>query len=569
MIAARRSGARGRAAILLASLFVLISIPSDLVPWLRGPAPYPPEWQWAFRPEGPARPLLAAAACALGLLGLLAASGTAWARERPADHPAGAHRGGGAPGRRPADRPAGAGAGATRSPSCSHAPARPRSPRTTRWPSPPRRVIPWLSSDLTRNCYPSCRGPPSTPPPTRPGRCSTTARPSGCARRFPRLTEGLLGAAGVPDTAFRPPATRAARAAALLGALLLVLLGAVTAWPVARLARALGVGILPAGRLAVLWSLLPGPALMTPQFDQALALLVAGATALLLAASGGAGFRWAAGAGILGGVAVLTSYGAVVFLLIGGLAAIASRGDRGIGLRRSLAVAGLASAAAGVVAIAIPALLGHEPLRALTAALSLHRELYTAPRSYLLWLAFNPLDLALFLGVPVAAGGLLALARSVRRRDAGAGTASLDRFRRVVFGGVAVVLVLGVTRGEVGRLWIPLMPLLLVASAGGPDAPGPERLAGRGCSPHRPHPRDRKLLDHLRVPSLSRAPARHGGAGRPAEVGAVDEDRISRRDPPARGPSAAPSGAGPRGRDTPPGGLWRSPPRGRPVGSFA
>ena len=46
-------------------MLVLVSIPLDLIPLLRGPAPYPPEWQWAFRPEGPARPLLAAAATRL------------------------------------------------------------------------------------------------------------------------------------------------------------------------------------------------------------------------------------------------------------------------------------------------------------------------------------------------------------------------------------------------------------------------------------------------------------------------------------------------------------------------
>ena len=49
------SSVRRHAAALVASLFVLVSIPFDLVPLLRGPAPYPPEWQWAFRPEGPAR----------------------------------------------------------------------------------------------------------------------------------------------------------------------------------------------------------------------------------------------------------------------------------------------------------------------------------------------------------------------------------------------------------------------------------------------------------------------------------------------------------------------------------
>jgi hypothetical protein len=69
--------------VVAATLAVLASIPFDLLPWLRGPAPSPPEWQWGFRPAGPARPLVGGAACGLGAIGLLIASGTAWARRRP------------------------------------------------------------------------------------------------------------------------------------------------------------------------------------------------------------------------------------------------------------------------------------------------------------------------------------------------------------------------------------------------------------------------------------------------------------------------------------------------------
>ena len=88
-MAARDTTGRARVATLVASGLVLVSVPFDLIPWLRGPAPYPPEWQWAFRPEGPARPLLAAGACAAALLALLAVSGTAWARRHPSAAPGG------------------------------------------------------------------------------------------------------------------------------------------------------------------------------------------------------------------------------------------------------------------------------------------------------------------------------------------------------------------------------------------------------------------------------------------------------------------------------------------------
>jgi hypothetical protein len=44
-----------------------------------------------------------------------------------------------------------------------------------------------------------------------------------------------------------------------------------------------------------------------------------------------------------------------------------------------------------------------------------------------------------------------------------------SRFARGVVAGVLLLLLTGATRGEVGRLWIPVMPLLLVGALAGPD----------------------------------------------------------------------------------------------------
>jgi len=74
--------------------------------------------------------------------------------------------------------------------------------------------------------------------------------------------------------------------------------------------------------------------------------------------------------------------------------------------------------------------------------------------------------------VPVAVAGLLLLSRSIRRATGGLALSALDRFRLATFAGVGLLVLLGVTRGEVGRIWIPLMPLLLIASLAGPTAPG-------------------------------------------------------------------------------------------------
>jgi hypothetical protein len=173
---------------------------------------------------------------------------------------------------------------------------------------------------------------------------------------------------------------------------------------------------------------------------------------------------------VLGGLALFTSYGAAVFLAIGGLAALAAA-DGAASLRR-VVLGAAAAGVAGLTAFGVPALLGHHPARAMLTALSIHREMYTTPRSYALWLLFNPLDFALFLGLPVAVAGLLLLAGTARHVAGGGDGSPITRFRLVAFAGMAALLALGVTRGEVGRLWIPLMPLVLVASLGAGSAPG-------------------------------------------------------------------------------------------------
>jgi hypothetical protein len=469
---AKRDRARRLGAVVLLSLLVLSSVPFDLFPLLRGPAPYPPEWQWAFRPEGPARPLIVATLLMCAVLGLLISSGSDWARQH---------------------RPLAFGVLVTLAVVLAFAlqlallAREPRSPlgtllgraRSHSYTSyhtvaispgarDPRAFLRHHAdrlSDWARSAKHAATHPPGPVLFYRGALAACEASPA--------LTDGLLGAAGVPGREFRPPATRAARAAALLGALVLGLLGALAAWPLAHLALALGVERLAAARVALLWALLPGPALQVPQLDQALALPVTGATALLLLASGQADTRAALRrgslAGALGGLALFTSYGATAFLLVGGLAVLAA--THPALRRRGALLAGLGGTVAALLALGAPALLGHRSLRALFTALSIHREMYTVPRSYALWLLFNPLDLTLFLGVPVALSGLLALPGSFSRLTRAGGGAPLDRFRLALFGGVIVLLALGVTRGEVGRIWIPLMPLLLVACLGAPDSP--------------------------------------------------------------------------------------------------
>jgi hypothetical protein len=175
-----------------------------------------------------------------------------------------------------------------------------------------------------------------------------------------------------------------------------------------------------------------------------------------------------AAAGACAAVALFGSYGAAAFLAVAGVA-VSAAVVRGRASAAALArVAAIAGGVALLLAFALPALLGHEPLRAFSTALAIHRAEYTAPRRYDLWLAFNPLDFALFAGLPFVLIAAWRAAASVARP---ARPTSLDRFRGAALAGLAVLVLAGVTRGEVGRLWIPLVPLVLLASVRDDEPP--------------------------------------------------------------------------------------------------
>lgn len=468
---------RTRVAVAVASLAVAVAIALDRLPFLRGPAPYPPEWQWGYRvpPEGGR--WLAALAAAAVLLGLIILSGSAWAKRRSrvatlvvlATAPL-----------------AGFGFqlgllelepdGAMRT-----LLTRTRSRSITSYHT--AALLPEVQdplaflaqhAELLARFRASAKHAATHPP----GPVLYYRGLISLCERTPGLTRALLRAAGeTPERAFRPPSSPASHAAALLGALIFGALGAATAWPVAALARRVTGDPLAASRVGVLWCLLPGPTLMTPQLDQALALPVAAAAAFLASATEQRRVAPSALlAGASGALALFVSYGAAAFLAIGGAAALVLARDR-----RRAAEAALLAALTGAGLVGLTTLLGHHPLRSALAALAVHRELYTAPRSYALWLFFNPLDLALFLGVPVAVVLLVRTARSWPP------TTPARRFRLVTLAGLALLLLSGATRGEVGRIWIPTMPFLLVAA-----------LTSAGSE--EPEPTDALLLGALLVP---------------------------------------------------------------------
>ena len=434
-------------------------IASDAAPWLRGPAPYPPEWQWLRREPPAIGPVWPALLVAGAVLGLLALSDSA--RVRASRRAAGGLVG-----------------GAVVLGFAFQLAVLRLEPEGALQALLNQAVYRTATSYFTVATTLEARDPLTflrrhhelLPELRKTGKHASTHPPGGVLyfrglialfERAPALTRVVLDAAGFDDVNPRRPRPRHSgpeRAAALAGGLLFGLLGAATAWPIASFARHVGAPPPEAARLALLWALLPGPVLMTPMLDQALCLPVASATACLAGAAVSSGprrWRGAIGAGLWGGVAVFLSYGAPVFLAVGGVAALALAPN----IRRASALAALAAAVTAGLWV-VPAALGHRPLASLGTALAIHRQEYTLPRGYTLWLAFNAVVLALFLGVPVAAAWLT---RPVRAFISGS-TEAPERMRRALALAVAALLLSGQTRGEVGRIWLPLMPVLLVAA---------------------------------------------------------------------------------------------------------
>lgn len=445
-----------RIAAAAAALVVALLVFTDAVPLLRGPAPYPPEWRWELRDAAVdttryAFPLAAAAA----LVALLVASGAPRARVGPKALLAAATALGTlfSLGLLAAE-PRGA-----RGTLVARVLSRTDTSYYTVAVSPEGRDA-RAFLDRHADLLPALRRTAKHAATHPPGPVLYYRAWIAACEASPSLTRAALAVAGLradEPPAARDPHTPASVAGAFLGGAGVLVLCALACLPIASLLASLGAAPLDAARAAALWPLVPGAALMSPQFDQALALPVAGAVALLAYAARATGRpagAAAVAAGACGFAASFFSYGAAAYVALGALALLAAQRDARAWSRDVALALGAAALCLGATVA-----LGHEPLAAARAALAFHREAYTAPRSYALWLAWNPLDLALFLGAPLAAVGV---ARLAARTDDAPG-----RFRLAVALGIAALLATGSVRGELGRIGVPLMALLLPAALAG------------------------------------------------------------------------------------------------------
>jgi hypothetical protein len=247
-----------------------------------------------------------------------------------------------------------------------------------------------------------------------------------------------------------PPAERAAYV--LTGAITL-LFCALTVLPLYKLARE---SLTPSRAFAVaaLWPLVPSAVLFQPTADTAFPLL--STTALALAVHAGrAGSRsvpWRAGAaGVMLGVGMQFS---LVFLAVGAVvgivlitAPVRSWWER---------VGRVMAAGAGFVGLTLLvwAVTHGNPFLTWWWNEANHARFYAEfPRSYLPWVVANPIELAVGLGLPAAVWALVSL--RWWRAVPGASVATIAILAALTLGGWNL--------SEVGRLWLPFMPALLLA----------------------------------------------------------------------------------------------------------
>ncbi|MFB3881141.1 MAG: hypothetical protein ACE149_07750 [Armatimonadota bacterium] len=282
--------------------------------------------------------------------------------------------------------------------------------------------------------------------------------------------------------------TRSDALAAILSALLISLIGALGLIPIYLLARALtnaGAAI----RAACLVGAMPGLVLLGASPDLIVMTLCAGA--LFRGYAGYRGSRLCAViAGLVAAVGLFLSLAfalVVVWALLWAVVGIARSSDRGNALRAVARAAAFSIAGFAVFYLALYLLFGYRPIAVAVQALAAHRgvtEIETA-RTYWKWVLMNPVECALFAGLPLAIGALWSVpslgagfacpepGRRGRSANGNAGFTShaphnseLASFLIAWITLFALLDLSGMVRGEVGRIWLFLLwPLAVAAGA--------------------------------------------------------------------------------------------------------
>lgn len=287
-------------------------------------------------------------------------------------------------------------------------------------------------------------------------------------KSHPAATRAILG--WTPESVTRGfseivgPRPQAERAAIVLAGALTMLACALTVVPLYGLARK-SFDASTAWATSCLWPILPSAILFQPTADTAYPLL--SATAVALAAWGECG-SWRANVRSFASGMVLAlgmqftlaflAVGLIVFLLvtIDPLQRVEGRARRTPWSKRRVMVR-LGLIGAGFLAATCVAWMvsSANPFAIWWWNQAHHARFYVEfPRSYLAWLLINPIELAIAIGLPTTLLILLGLG----------GNARPVAVSWITLGTMILLTVSGRNLSEVARLWLPLMPPLLVAA---------------------------------------------------------------------------------------------------------
>jgi hypothetical protein len=247
-----------------------------------------------------------------------------------------------------------------------------------------------------------------------------------------------------------------------------LLLGLVV-WPLYALGRRL-YDENTARRAALTWPLIPSIALWATRWDQLFALFMVGALLFLWYGLQRQRWRGLFLSGVVVSLALFFHLGNIVIAMLLGLYTLFWL----IFQRPRPALRWLVIAAAGwlggvaTIWLVMYALYQFDPVAAWRTAMGIHLEL---TRSYVLWLFFNPYDVLVFLGISLAVfwgARTIEVLRSLRQRQA-----PTDLLTLTFLGGFILLIVSGITRGELARVWSFLLPLpLLIAARHKPNRSG-------------------------------------------------------------------------------------------------
>lgn len=250
------------------------------------------------------------------------------------------------------------------------------------------------------------------------------------------------------------PLPRADRAALTLMGALTLLACAATVVPLYVLARA----ALPAQAAwgaAVLWPLVPSAILFQPAADAAFPLLSTSALALTAQATRLPGRRSLAACVAAGTILALGMGFTLAFLPVGLIAGLVLATEPGRSARqRSTAIAATGAGFIGALLLAWMVTRSN-PFVIWWWNQRNHARFYLEyRRTYLSWLVANPIELAVALGIPSAVGLVLGLAPP----------RAAPRVTVATLLVLALLTLSGKNLSEVARLWLLLMPPLLVSA---------------------------------------------------------------------------------------------------------